>query len=99
MIDISTERVLTLNNAIAHLPHRRKGSRPHLATLYRWANRGIKGVKLETLQVGGTLCTSIEALQRFFDRLSEPRQPRPNKDPHRQRRIAAAERECNQEGI
>jgi hypothetical protein len=25
---------------------------------------------LETLVVGGSLCTSIEALQRFFDRLT-----------------------------
>jgi hypothetical protein len=29
---------------------------------------------LETIQVGGTRCTSREALQRFFERLSETRQ-------------------------
>ena len=99
MIDISTESVLSLNDATARLPRRRRGSRPHVATLYRWAQRGIKGIRLETIQVGGTLCTSTEALQRFFDRLSEPREPAPNKSPHREREIEAAERECREAGI
>lgn len=27
-------------------------------------------VRLETIQLGGTKCTSLEALQRFFDRLT-----------------------------
>ena len=35
-----------------------------------WARNGIRGVRIETIRVGGTLCTSLEALQRFFDRLS-----------------------------
>ncbi len=39
--------------------------------LYRWATEGLRGVHLETIQVGGTLCTSIEALQRFFERLGQ----------------------------
>jgi hypothetical protein len=30
----------------------------------------VGGVKLEVIRVGGTLCTSVEALQRFFDRLA-----------------------------
>ena len=99
MIDISTETVLTLTEAAKRLPQRRRGSRPHVATMYRWAQRGVKGVRLEALQVGGTLCTSLEALQRFFDILSEPRAPAPNKRPDRQREIDAAERDCERAGI
>ena len=45
--------------------------RLHPATLYRWAARGLRGVRLETIQVGGSLCTSEEKLQLFFNRLSE----------------------------
>ena len=45
-----------------------------LATLYRWATHGCRGVRLETIQIGGTKCTSQEALQRFFNRLSNPHQ-------------------------
>ena len=31
---------------------------------------GIRGVRLESLRIGGALHTSIEALQRFSDRLT-----------------------------
>ena len=40
-------------------------------TIYRWATKGMRGFRLETIRIGGTLCTSHEALQRFFDRLTE----------------------------
>ena len=71
MINISSEHVLCLRDAAKRLPKRRGGKRPHVATLYRWAKRGLRGVVLETLQVGGTLCTSREALQRFFESLTQ----------------------------
>jgi hypothetical protein len=32
---------------------------------------GLWGVRLETIRVGGTLCTSRQALERFFARLAE----------------------------
>lgn len=70
MIDISTEKLVSFTQATKTLPQRRGGKRPHVATLYRWAQRGHKGIRLESLQIGGCKCTSMEALQRFFDRLS-----------------------------
>lgn len=63
------EEVLTFREATRRLPRRSSGRHPHPATLYRWATEGLRGVRLETIQVGGTLCTSIEALQRFFEQL------------------------------
>ena len=69
MIDLKNETVLSFTSATKHLPHRRAGKKPHVATLYRWASCGLRGIRLETIQVGGTLCTSLEALQRFFDGL------------------------------
>lgn len=71
MIDLPNERVLSLTAAAKTLPERRAGKRPHVATLYRWAQRGLRGVQLETIQIGGTLCTSMEAMQRFFDGLAD----------------------------
>lgn len=71
MIDIISEQIITFIEACRYLPPRRAGRPPHPATLYRWANVGLRGVTLETIQVGGTLCTSLEALQRFFDSLSD----------------------------
>jgi hypothetical protein len=71
MIDHEVETVLSLTDAAARLPRRRGGKRVNVATLYRWASNGCRGVRLETIQIGGTRCTSMQALQRFFDRLTD----------------------------
>lgn len=70
MIDSTSETILTLAQAADDLPRRRRGRKTHVSTLYRWATAGCRGVRLETIQVGATRCTSREALQRFFERLS-----------------------------
>lgn len=71
MIDIATEELLTLKDACHLLPRRRRGRKPSFSTIWRWALHGVRGVQLETLRVGSTLCTSRESLQRFFAKLSE----------------------------
>lgn len=73
MIDSQDEQIITFGQAVEELPRRRRGRKTHVSTLYRWATSGCRGVVLETLQIGGTRCTSREALQRFFERLSVPR--------------------------
>ncbi|TAJ16610.1 MAG: DUF1580 domain-containing protein [Planctomycetota bacterium] len=86
MIKLSSERLLSLTEAARRLPCRRAGRPTHPSTLRRWAVRGLRGVQLETLAVGGSLCTSLEALQRFFERLgadsetSEGRSEAPHAD-------------------
>ena len=72
----------------------RDGKRPHLATLYRWATRGCRGIRLETLTIGGTMCTSEDALLRFIRRLSghDAALP-PSASRTRQRAIETAELE------
>jgi hypothetical protein len=74
MIDTQSEQVITFGQAADCLPRRRRGRKTHVSTIYRWASSGHKGVILESLQIGGTRCTSKQALQRFFERLSESRQ-------------------------
>lgn len=101
MIDLSTETIVSLADATTHLPTRR-GRRPvHVATLYRWAQRGLKGIRLEIIQIGGTSCTSLEALQRFFDRLTAARSGdliTPRTSRQRERAAAAADAELSREG-
>ncbi|HYW80087.1 MAG TPA: DUF1580 domain-containing protein [Thermoguttaceae bacterium] len=100
MIDIASETVVTLTNATDHLPVRRAGKQPHPSTIFRWAQRGCKGIRLESIQVGGTKCTSVEALQRFFDRLTNPYTPATAPTSKtRQKAIADAERELAEAGI
>src|SRR4051795_534998 len=70
VIDTRNETVVSLAQAADDLPRRRRGRKTHISTLYRWTTSGCRGVRLETIQVGATRCTSREALQRFFERLS-----------------------------
>jgi hypothetical protein len=69
------ETIITLADAANELPRRRRGRKAHVSCVYRWSKIGCRGVLLETLQIGATRCTSKEALQRFFERLTESRQP------------------------
>ena len=91
MIDLKTEEVFSLAEIVKQkfLPQRRSGKRPNVATLFRWAQRGFRGEVLETIRIGGTKCTSREALQRFFDRLSQidSRPTLPETPRHRERAI------------
>ena len=75
-IDTLNEEVMTLTEAARILPRRKAGKKTHLCTLYRWSTDGCRGVKLETVQIGATRCTSREALQRFFERLTAKRDGR-----------------------
>ncbi len=75
MRDISEEELVSFTQARGLVP----GKRPHLSALYRWAYKGVRGVKLEYVMIGGAKFTSREALQRFFegvtsaaDNLSQP---------------------------
>ena len=104
MIDISIEKVVSLTEATTHLPRRRAGKSTNVATLYRWAQIGCRGIRLETLCVGATRCTSMEALQRFFDALTaqserQPTVPAPRMTRQRRQQIEAAERRLAQAGM
>ncbi|MBU0641351.1 MAG: DUF1580 domain-containing protein [Planctomycetes bacterium] len=62
MIDTSVETVIPLSHA-ARVVNRSRP--PHVATLWRWATTGVRGVILESVLLGGTRHTSKEAVQRF----------------------------------
>ena len=71
MIDIQSEELITLSEAAKFVPRRRRGRKVSTSTIYRWASKsGLRGVRLSTIRAGGALCTSVEALQRFFDALT-----------------------------
>lgn len=65
MIDIGTEQLVPLHDVPKILPLRGNGKRIHISAVYRWAQRGVRGTRLEVVRVGGTTYTSREALQRF----------------------------------
>lgn len=64
-----TEHVIALADVPGILPKRRGGRKVHTSTVWRWVVKGYRGIRLETIQVGGTRCTSREALERFFEQI------------------------------
>lgn len=77
-IDLSKEDVVSLSQAASRVPPVR-GRSVAVSTLFRWSSVGLRGVRLETIQVGGTRCTSAQALQRFFESLAAPPVQRPRR--------------------
>jgi Protein of unknown function (DUF1580) len=66
MIDTIAERPIPLRRIpAAAIPG--LGDKPvRPDTLHRWCLLGVRGIRLECVMVGGRRCTSIEALNRFF---------------------------------
>ena len=88
-IDFDSERVISLQNAAAFVG-------VHRSTVYRWAGGRVNGCRLETLRVGGRRRTSVEALQRFFERLTAAE---PSPQPERSRATRTADRELERRGF
>jgi len=70
MIDIHSENLINLRTAATLRPSGRNGRPTHVSTVFRWIQRGVRGVRLEAVRIGGSMYTSREALQRFVDRLT-----------------------------
>jgi len=68
-IDIKHETLLTVRDVPGRLPRKPSGKRLHISAVYRWMSNGVGGgVRLESVKLGGTTYTSVEALQRFAER-------------------------------
>ena len=65
LIDINSEKLVSLREVPKLLPARCNGKPIHVSAIYRWVQRGVRGSRLEVIRVGGTTYTSREALQRF----------------------------------
>lgn len=101
MIDPNSEALVSLTEAARLLPRRRAGRKVHPSCCYRWTKAGCRGVILESIQIGGTRCTSREALARFFQRLTRPGQadtPVVRSPAARQRAVEKAVRELERAG-
>jgi hypothetical protein len=64
MIDVESETLVQFPDARSAFPGDRRIS---LATLHRWRQKGVRGVKLETKLIGGFRYTSREAIARFIE--------------------------------
>lgn len=101
MIDLLNENVISLTEAANTSP-----LRPHVSTVFRWIQRGVCGIKLESAMLGGRRVTSREAIQRFSDRVSAARRsggddspPKRRTERQKQAAIERAERELAEAGV
>lgn len=102
MIDITTETLICIADAAAMIPSCRQGKKTHTATIWRWISKGQNGVRLESIKRPGGTLTSREAVQRFLNALSDPRDLSPRHRPDRKpskREREAMERECRKRGL
>ena len=60
---LAAEHLVTLNQARNAFPVRLS-----LSTLQRYIRKGVRGIQLETVFIGGKRLTSQEAIKRFIER-------------------------------
>lgn len=102
MIDTSIEQAIPLSLAAREIPNRRGSRGVNVATVWRWMQRGIRGIKLETILIGGQRMTTREAMRRFFaatTAAADGTAPSVAAPRQRQKQIEAAERELADAGI
>lgn len=96
-IEFQNETLCTITEATKIFP-----GRPHVATVWRWVNNGVRGLRLETIKVGGRRFTSHEAIERFIERntaAADGREIPVRSARQRARDIARAEAELAAAGI
>ncbi len=69
-IDIQREQLISFHELARALPRRRRDRPLHISTVHRWRSRGLNGIRLEAVRVGGQWNTSWDAFRRFCDRLT-----------------------------
>jgi hypothetical protein len=75
-IDPLSDELMSLSQAARRLPRLRNGRPVSPSTVWRWASRGLRGVRLEIIRIGGVACTSAAALRDFFATLNtQPERP------------------------
>ncbi|MBC8404625.1 MAG: DUF1580 domain-containing protein [Planctomycetes bacterium] len=60
----------------------------HRSTIFRWAQRGLHGIKLKVVTVGNTKCTTESWLILFFEAVEAAQQSGVAREPSRRRRTS-----------
>lgn len=78
MIDVrrlTDERPLNLPAAADYVGKLTARKKPNASTLWRWCLKGCKGVKLESICIGGKRYVTVSAIERFIEACSEADAP------------------------
>jgi hypothetical protein len=97
-IDPLSEETMPLAAAARKLPCLRNGRPIRVSTLWRWATRGVRGVRLDTAYVGSVRVTTEASLREFFERLRRPERAAPDAvRPEGRRRQAECDRRVDRQ--
>lgn len=66
----NNERLLTPDELAELVPSRRKGRKTSAQTIRRWMFEGLKGKFLRYTRVGSIPCSTLSALDEFFNELT-----------------------------
>lgn len=66
MIDTFKETILSIDDAAKHVGTI-SGKKRNRAVILRWINRGVSGVRLNAIRIGGEIFTSRESLNTFLN--------------------------------
>jgi hypothetical protein len=97
--------LIPLRELAAQLRSRTPGKKIHVATLYRWTDRGIRGQRLRYVQCGSVRCSTIAWVHEFFTALAAApttpaAAPLAGRTPAARRKaIEAADRELERMGV
>ena len=97
MIDIQNETLMTVREISESLP-----THPHIGTIWRWYARGLHGIRLDTVMIGGRRMSSREAMQRFTEQTTAHRDgtPTPSQTAkQKQRSLDDADKTLREAGI
>jgi hypothetical protein len=72
MIDIHAKTLIWAAETVRLRPAGRRGHPIQLTTIYRWMTRGARGIRLDSIRIGGCNLTPREALQGFAEDLTAP---------------------------
>ena len=93
------ETRIYLHDVPNHIPTSPTGRKTHYSTVLRWAMRGVHGVRLEAVRLGGRWVTSLEAVSRFSAGVTATTAPMPSSPAIDQRRADQVDQELDAAGI
>lgn len=74
LTQLEHERPISIADACKYLGDV-TGKRPAVTTVWRWCLKGCRGVRLESVCIGGRRYVTIPAIERFINRSNQPAEP------------------------
>ena len=59
------ETAIRVSDIPNHVPRQQNGKKVSVASVYRWTQAGLSGVRMRRFKVGGSWCTTMEELLRW----------------------------------